>query len=226
MKLALDTSQTSGSIALADADKLLYSAYFDLRITHSETLMPAIDAAIKTCKARPEDISELYVCMGPGSFTGLRIGLATAKGIAYGRDLPVYGFDALRMTAFPCMLSGKKILAVIDARMKQIYAALFNPDLSILQAPSVLDPQELLDWDLSAAVVTGSAAALVRPMLEEAELGLSYAPRYFRIPKAEVLFSLAALLPSQSFRGKELFDLEPLYLRESTAQIKLQQNKA
>lgn len=225
MKLALDTSQTSGSIALADADKLLYSAYFDLRITHSETLMPAIDAAIKTCGASPKEISELYVCLGPGSFTGLRIGLATAKGMAYGLDLPVYGFDALQLTAFPCILSNKKILAVIDARMKQVYAALYNPDLSVLQAPRVLDPQELLDWDLSGTVVTGSAVALVRPLLEKANLASSYAPKYFRIPKADVLFALPALLPPQVYRGEKLFDLEPLYLRESTAQIKHQQKK-
>ena len=79
MKLALDTSQSSGSIALSEAGKLLYSAYFDIRVTHSETLMPAIDSALKVCGKSPQDLVELLVCIGPGSFTGLRIGLATVK---------------------------------------------------------------------------------------------------------------------------------------------------
>jgi len=223
LKLALDTSQSSGSIALAKADQLLYSAYFDLRVTHSETLMPAIDAALIACKASPKDLSQLYVCLGPGSFTGLRIGLATVKGIAYALDIPVLGYNSLQLAALPCTIANRKILSVIDARMKEIYAALLNPDLSILHAPRVLSPEAILEWDLQDCIVTGSGTEIVRKVLEEAGSKVTYAPQYVRIPRAEALYALDELVPGQSYDKDTLAELEPLYLRESTAQIKRQQ---
>lgn len=223
MKLALDTSQSFGSIALAEAGKLLYSAYFDIRITHSETLMPAIDSALKICGKSPQDLTELFVCMGPGSFTGLRIGLATVKGIAYGLGLPVKAYNSLQLSALPCTISGKKILSVIDARMQEIYAALYQPDLSIIHAASVLSPLQILDWDITDAIVTGSGAELIREKLDTADIHTEYAPAYLRTPRAEGLFSLAEILPSPSYEGEALSQLVPLYLRESTAQVKRQQ---
>jgi len=223
LKLALDTSQSSGSIALATVDQLLYSAYFDLRVTHSETLMPAIDAALKACKASPKQLSQLYVCMGPGSFTGLRIGLATVKGIAYALGIPVLGYTSLHLAALPCGIANRKILSVIDAKMKEIYAAMYNPDLSILHEPRVLSPDAILEWDLQDCIVTGSGTEIVRKVLEEAGKKVSYAPQYFRIPRAEALYSLAELVPAQNYDQVTLAELEPLYLRESTAQIKRQQ---
>ncbi len=223
MKLALDTSQSSGSIALSEAGKLLYSAYFDIRVTHSETLMPAIDSALKVCGKNPGDITQLFVCIGPGSFTGLRIGLATVKGIAYGLGVPVKAYNSLQLSALPCTISGKKILSVIDARMKEVYAALYHPDLSIIQAPKVLAPIDILQWDLRDAIITGSGTGIIRKVLEAEAIVAEYAPDYFCIPRAEGLFSLAALLPSPGYEGDTLSDLEPLYLRESTAQVKRQQ---
>lgn len=222
MKLALDSSQNSGSIALSEAGTLLYSAYFDIRITHSETLMPAIDGALKVCGKSPQDISELFVCIGPGSFTGLRIGLATVKGIAYGLGIPVKAYNSLELSALPCTISGKKILSIIDARMKEIYAALYHPGLSIIEAPRVLSPLDLTGWEIQGAIITGSGAELVRKALVAEGIMAEYAPDYFRTPRAEGLFSLAEILPSSSYEGDSLSDLEPLYLRESTAQIKRQ----
>lgn len=220
MKLALDTSQNSGSIALSEAGKLLYSAYFDIRVTHSETLMPAIDNALKVCGKSPRDLSELFVCIGPGSFTGLRIGLATIKGIAYGLGIPVKAYNSLQLSALPCTIGCKNILSVIDARMKEVYAALYYPDLSIIQAPGTFSPLDIHDWDFENAIITGNGADIIRKSLEAEGIKAEYAPDYFCIPKAEGLFSLASLLPSPSYEGEALAELEPLYLRESTAQIK------
>ena len=222
MKLALDTSQSSGSIALSDAGQLLYSAYFDIRVTHSETLMPVIDSAIRLCGKSPRELSELLVCISPGSFTGLRIGLATVKGIAYGLGIPVQAYNSLQLSALPCTISGKSILSVIDARMKEIYAALYHPDLSIIRAPRVMSPKDILTWDITGAIITGSGTQLIRKTLEDKGIAAEYAPDFFRIPRAEGLFSLAELLPSASYAADALSELEPLYLRESSAQVKRQ----
>ncbi len=226
MRLALDTSQRSGSIALADAQKLLYSAYFDLRITHSETLMPQIDHALKICGLSPEDLSEIYVCIGPGSFTGLRIGLATAKGIAFALKIPVITGDSLQLTALPCLISGRKILSVIDARMKEVYAALYDHQLNEIVPPQVITPSELAKWDLSDSIVIGSGTELLKPILEQSGLALDFAPGYYQVPKAEGLFDLALISPPDIYYKDELAELEPLYLRESTAQIKRRKSKA
>lgn len=222
MKLALDTSQSSGSIALAEAGQLMYSAYFDIRVTHSETLMPAIDSALKLCGKSPQDISQLFVCIGPGSFTGLRIGLATVKGMAYGLGVPVKAYNSLQLSALACTLSGKNILSVLDARMQEIYAALYHPDLSLIQAPRVLSPLDILAWDISGAIITGSGTEIIRESLNTKGIEAEYAPDYFRIPRAEGLFSLAEMLPSPGYAGDALTELEPQYLRESTAQVKRQ----
>ncbi|HNQ44051.1 MAG TPA: tRNA (adenosine(37)-N6)-threonylcarbamoyltransferase complex dimerization subunit type 1 TsaB, partial [Candidatus Cloacimonadota bacterium] len=117
MILALDSSQSAGSLALMDAGRLVYSAWFDIRITHSETLMPQLDAAFKLCGYSQKDLSGIVLCNGPGSFTGLRIGLATAKGIAFGLGIPVTTFNSLQLAALNCLPAGTNILALIDAKM-------------------------------------------------------------------------------------------------------------
>jgi tRNA threonylcarbamoyladenosine biosynthesis protein TsaB len=220
LKLAIDSSQSSGSIALQDNGRLVYSAYFDLRVTHSETLMPAIDNALKLSGKSPEALSEIYVSMGPGSFTGLRIGLATAKGIAFARKIPVLAFNSLQMAAYPCTISGKRILSVIDAKMKEIYAALYEPDLTPIISPQVMAPNDLIAWDLEDCIITGSATEIVSEILRDSSVSAQIAPPLFHISKAEMLFALAEILPPMRYDADALAELEPYYLRESTAQIK------
>ena len=218
MKLAIDSAQTSGSIALHDGTKLLYSAYFDIRVTHSETLMPAIDAALRLCGIKPVDLQEIYVCEGPGSFTGLRIGVATAKGIAYAGQLPVITHNSLEMLALSCTSAHKNILCVIDAKMNECYAALYDPDLRVIIPPKVLGLKDILVLPISGSIVCGSAANALMPYAEE--IGLHFAPALLNIPRAENLIYLEDYHPGKRYEGKLLADLEPNYLRESTAQIK------
>ncbi len=221
MKLALDTSQTSGSIALWDSGRVVYSAYFDLSITHSETLMPQVDHALRFCGFRPSDIESVLLAIGPGSFTGLRIGLATAKGIAYGLKIPLLNFSTLRLCALPRYGCGRNILAVMDARMKEVYAALYDENLNELVPPSVCAPREIASWDLGEAYLLGSGALLVEKELNNKE------PRLIQVPhqpaNAAGLFTLAGLFPQPGIHDlNELAALEPQYLRDSTAQLRRQ----
>lgn len=220
MKLAIDSSQSSGSIAISDQGRLLYSAFFDIRITHSETLMPTLDSAMKLCGFTPEDIEEISVCLGPGSFTGLRIGLATAKGIAFARGIDVLGYNSLELAAVPCLITGKRILTLIDAKMKELYAAAFDEKLNCIVSPRVISPTDILDWDINSSILTGSAVPQVRKLLEDKGIMAEYAPDFMLAPKAELLFSLPAYLKPRVYSGLSLADLEPLYIRKSTAQIR------
>lgn len=219
MKLALDTTLSSGSIALADGERILYSAFFDIRITHSETLMPAVDHALKFCSVRREELQEVYVCSGPGSFTGLRIGLATAKGIAYGLNIPLFAFSSLELAALGASGLDKPILAVIDAKMKEVYYALYDCELKELMAPQVGKPEVLAALEMDDFILCGSGTPLVMPILNEAKRKYCRLDPLFYTPNAAGLFSLGNKLPEKLIK-QDLAALEPLYVRDSTAQIK------
>ena len=217
--LAIDSSQSSGSIALKSGDRVVYSANFDIKITHSETLMPAIDHAITFCGAAKKDLEAVYICNGPGSFTGLRIGLATAKGIAFGLNIPLYAFSSLQLCALPATGLGKNILGCIDAKMKEVYFALYSTDFQELIAPQVISPAELAKLDMGEFILCGSASPIMEPLLTAS--GAKFYPMnaLLQIPNAAGLFMLGEFFPAQN-TPRNIADLEPLYLRESTAQIR------
>ncbi|MDD4310803.1 MAG: tRNA (adenosine(37)-N6)-threonylcarbamoyltransferase complex dimerization subunit type 1 TsaB [Candidatus Cloacimonetes bacterium] len=219
MKLAIDSSQSSGSIALCSGERVIYSAYFDIKITHSETLMPAIDFALKFCGATQTDLKEVYVCQGPGSFTGLRIGLATAKGIAFGLGIPLFAFSSLELGAQPLTGLGKNIVCAIDAKMKELYYALYDPLLNELSKPSIISPRQFVQLGLQDFILCGSATELLCPLLKDAKLNFYPVDDRLYIPSAAGLFTLGKLLP-QKHVPQDVENLEPDYLRESTAQIK------
>lgn len=219
MKLALDTTLSSGSIALAEDMRVVYSVFFDIRITHSETLMPAIDHALKFCGIAKQELNEIYVCSGPGSFTGLRIGLATAKGIAFGLNIPLYAYSSLELAALGASGLDKPILAVIDAKMKEIYYALYDSELREIIAPRVGKPEELADLEVADFILCGSGTELAKQYLEGHNRMFRQLDSHFFIPNAAGLFALGTKLP-EKLVPQDLAALEPLYIRDSTAQIK------
>lgn len=221
MKLALDTTQNSGSIALATGERLLYSAFFDIRITHSETLMPAIDHALGFCGVSKTDLREIYVCNGPGSFTGLRIGLATAKGIAFGLSIPLYAYSSLELAALSASGLGRNILVAVDAKMREIYYAAYSSDLKEIISPRVAKPEELGKLELDDFILCGSAFERHAPLAEFSGCRASMLSPAHQFIGAAGLFYLAEKLPDKH-TAQNLADLEPLYIRESTAQAKLQ----
>lgn len=223
MKIAIDSSQTSGSIAIHDGQRLVFSEYFDIRVTHSETLMPSLDKALKLCGFSPQDIDTVYVCSGPGSFTGLRIGIATAKGIAYALDIPVHTYNSLELNALACTPYRGNILSIIDAKMQECYAALYDARLNEIMAPAVLKPDDILSWPIEGSIVCGSAAQLLQPYATQKQLVM--ANPMHNIPKAEALFFLYQYSQAKIYEGKALAELEPFYLRDSTAQIKANQKQ-
>ncbi len=215
--LALDASRPTGSIALQEDGRLLYAASFGVDITHSETLMPQVEHALKLCGKQPEDITEVLLCNGPGSFTGLRIGLATAKGIAFGLKIPLAAYNSLEVSALQRWHCGKHILCVLDAKMGQVYAALYNEEMAEIIAPTVCDPAQVLDWDVGEAYLVGDGAHLVKSVAG-LEVPKAVSASY---NVAAALFALREVCGAKlTYDFDALAKLEPFYLRESTAQIK------
>mgnify|MGYP000302578016 CR=1 FL=1 len=123
--LAVDTAGKTAGVALLQDDRLLYEVYLDAGMTHSETLMPMIDTCLKMCGMTCADIDLYGVNAGPGSFTGLRIGLAAVKGLAFPRETLCAPVSTLEALAAAHTGEGT-VLCALDARRAQVYSAAFD----------------------------------------------------------------------------------------------------
>ena len=123
--LAYETSAKAASVALMDGDKLLGESYQNTGLTHSQTLLPMAQDLIKSCGYTPQQVQAVAVAAGPGSFTGIRIGVAAAKGFAWGKETPCYGVSTLEAMALNLGMYDGYVVSVMDARRSQVYTATF-----------------------------------------------------------------------------------------------------
>ncbi len=123
--LAVDTAGKSAAVAVLRDDTLLYEANCNNGLTHSETLLPMIDAALRASGLAVADLDVLGVTAGPGSFTGLRIGLSVVKGLALPRQTPCAGVSTLAALTYGCVGEGT-VVGALDARRGQVYWAAFD----------------------------------------------------------------------------------------------------
>jgi len=130
--LALETSAKSVSAAVTEDGVLLAHAYQNTGLTHSRTLMPLVDAMLKNSGLTAGDMDLIAVAAGPGSFTGLRIGVSAAKGLAWTLDLPCCGVSTLEAMAQNLRHMDAVIICAMDARRNQIYNAVFDASLGQL----------------------------------------------------------------------------------------------
>ena len=126
LTLAFETSAKAASVALLDGEALLGESYQNTGLTHSQTLLSMAEDLIASCGYTPRQIEAVAVAAGPGSFTGVRIGVAAAKGFAWGRELPCYGVSTLEAMALHLGVHAGYVLAVMDARRNQVYTATFH----------------------------------------------------------------------------------------------------
>ncbi len=124
--LSIDTSTASGSIALLEDDRLLAELTTCIQKTHAERLLPSIKNLLDSVGIKIEDVDGFALTIGPGSFTGLRIGLAAIKGFAWSLNKPVVGVSTLEALAMNIPYSDKPICPILDARKKEVYAAIYK----------------------------------------------------------------------------------------------------
>ena len=130
--LAFETSAKAASVALMQDEKIIGSSYQNTGLTHSQTLMVMAEDLLKQCGFAPSNVSHVAVAAGPGSFTGVRIGVAAAKGFAWGRRIPCYGTSTLESMALNLGIYEGTVCAVMDARRNQVYNALFKAEKGVL----------------------------------------------------------------------------------------------
>ena len=131
--LAFETSAKAASAALLEDGKLLGESYQNTGLTHSQTLMVMAENLLSQCGKTAEDVTAVAVAAGPGSFTGVRIGVAAAKGFAWGREIPCYGVSTLEAMALSLGAFQGYVCPCMDARRSQVYNALFYVNQGALE---------------------------------------------------------------------------------------------
>ena len=188
MILALESSATACSVALTRDGELIAHAYQHSGLTHSRTLLPMVNNVLTSCGESMEHVDVVAVAAGPGSFTGLRIGVATAKGLAWAGDKDCAPCSTLESMAWPLAhMEGKVIVCAMDARRSQVYNAIFLAKdgklerLSGDRAISLADLAEELKNIENEKIVVGDGAKLCYNVVSEMGISLTLAPEHLRM---------------------------------------------
>jgi len=225
--LALDTSTAQVSVAIGDRGAVLGSVQLAGGRRHAEQLAPAIEYLRGECGVELGHVAAIAVGTGPGLFTGLRVGVTTAKVMAQALRIPVVGVPSLDLVAYPLRHTERTIVAVLDARRREVFAARYQPVPGGVQRVSdyaVHAPAELVA-DLAADVGESPHGLLLAgdgidrfrddfAALEHAEL----AGPEFASPSVAALVALATAHAERE-EFEQPADLRPLYLRQSDAEI-------
>lgn len=228
--LALETSAKAVSAAVAEDGKILCCGYQDTGLTHSRTLMPIVEGILKNTELTVSQMDAIAVAAGPGSFTGIRIGVAAAKGLAFAADKPAIGVSTLAAMARNVAHVDGLIVCAMDARRQQIYNALFSARDGLLTR---LTPDRAVSLEEVAAQVAamdetritlvGDGAALCRQSFAQAGIPCRMAPPHLVMQNASSV-ALEALELAGKGQLQSAQSLQPVYLRPPHA-VKLKDRR-
>ena len=221
--LAFETSAKSCAAALHDSRGLLAESYQNSGLTHSQTLMVMAEDLLKVCGKSAADVTALAVAAGPGSFTGVRIGVSAAKGFAWGAEKPVYGVSTLEAMALGLGVMDGHICCCMDARRKQVYNAIFLAEDGKLtrvcedRAIALAELKQELEHIDGPIYLVGDGAALAHKTLSADIPELILPPEHRRQQRASGV-ALAALEAIERGESGDGAALQPNYLRLSQAE--------
>lgn len=224
--LAIDTSATAASVAVAEEDKIIGEYFINTSLTHSQTLIPMVEQLLNSISLPVKDLDAVAVNAGPGSFTGVRIGVAAVKGIAFADELPCIAVSTLESMAYNMLDSDCVVCAVMDARCNQVYNAMFRINgksverLTDDRALSLEDLKRELERIDEKIVLVGDGTAIMEKYLNGMLSNVVSAPINKRIQNAS---STAMLACKMLKNGKTISsdELMPVYLRLPQAQREL-----
>lgn len=220
--LAVDTSTTHGSVALLENTKLLVEVNSVSNLTHSERLLPAVDLALRQKKVTIKDLDAFAVSVGPGSFTGIRIGLSTMKSFALASGKPIAPVSTLKALALKLKFPHNRLLApLLDARKGEVYAALFeakNAQLTEIVSQGVYSPDGFFSLCPPHRIISfiGNGVDVWKhKIFEYFKDKARFASRTLFIGYEVGLLGYTAL---KKGKGLNFREVEPLYFRRSQAE--------
>jgi tRNA threonylcarbamoyladenosine biosynthesis protein TsaB len=225
--LGIDTSTSCGSVGLTDDGEVIADYLLNISVTHSERLLGAIEFVLKEARCNIENIDGLAISIGPGSFTGLRIGVSTIKGLAFTTGKPVVGVSTLDALASQIATTPYLICPILDARKSEVYTAFYRYEkgnfLKRLSTDQTLPPEELVKRIKEQTIFLGDGIKTYGEFLLKSLPSLAIFPP---APLHIAHGSMVAKLGSELLQKGEYLDLAtfaPIYIRPSEAEIKWQE---
>lgn len=223
--LGIDTSTMTGSVGLIDDDRPLSQYSLSIEVTHSERLMDTIDRLLEGVRIKLDAVDGFAISTGPGSFTGLRIGLGTVKGLCMATGKYAAAVPTLEALASNMPFCCHTICPILDARKKQVYTALFKYDetgcIIRLTDDMVISPELLIERIRGSVVFLGDGVYVYKDLLNAHFRGHAYfAPVNTMLPSG---LSVARIGLSKLKKGETIQKTEvPVYIRKSEAEMRLE----
>jgi len=225
--LGIDTSTSCGSVGLIDNGEVIADYLLNISITHSERLLGAIELVLKEAHCNMESLDGWAISLGPGSFTGLRIGVSTIKGLAFATGKPVTGVSTLDVLASQMATTPYLICPILDARKQEVYTAFYRYEkgntLKRLSPHQAIRPEDLIKKINEKTIFPGDGVKTYRNFLLNSLSSLViFPPAPLHFPHG----SMVAKLGSELLQKGECLDLAtftPIYIRPSEAEIKWQE---
>jgi tRNA threonylcarbamoyladenosine biosynthesis protein TsaB len=222
--LGIDTSTMTGGAALLKGEELVGESILNIRTTHSERLIPALDELLGHARVQLQDVGLISVVTGPGSFTGLRIGLATAKGFGYALGIPLVGVTTLEAFGWQFQVFPGIVVALIDARRRSAFWQAFQGGEGLTE-PGHGSLEDVLGWCAAQVgaqfLFVGDGAVNYREELDAALPGAVFPPASLSLlrPSAAAHLGYRRFLAGQA---SDAFALKPTYMRLTEAERKWQ----
>ncbi len=221
--LAIDTATTTAGVAVSNGPLLLAETSIVRKETHSKHLMGMIDYTLQLAGVQIDQIEGVAYCEGPGSFTGLRIGLSVVKGLAFVGNKPVVGISSLEALAAQTIKDSRLICTLLDARNKEVYAARYrwqDDRLVCVVTPQSMGPREFLETVTEPCIFVGDGALRYQGMIEK-RIGknATFASPFHNVIHASTIARLSA----SHFSEGEVGDIQtatPHYIRKSYAEAR------
>ena len=221
--LGIDTSTMAANVAVLEDDKLICEYTVNTKKTHSQKLMPMIENMLKLSDIEIKDINAIGICVGPGSFTGLRIGMATAKAMAHVNNIPLIGVNSLEVLGANMDICNKKVCSILDAQRNQVYTCkyIFEDNKSkALEEINIMPIDDLLEELASTNeewVIVGEAVYKYKEKIE-AISNITISSPSNNITKASSLCVVAKDKFEQNIEVHNCYDINPMYIRKSQAE--------
>ncbi|HHT97980.1 MAG TPA: tRNA (adenosine(37)-N6)-threonylcarbamoyltransferase complex dimerization subunit type 1 TsaB [Clostridiales bacterium] len=227
--LALDSSGLVASVALVTEDELLAEYTVNYKKTHSQTLLPMLGEIVTMIGLDLSEIDAIAVSSGPGSFTGLRIGSATAKGLGYALDKPIISVPTLDALAYNLYGTDKIICPIMDARRKQVYTGLYefnNNDFKVVMKSSITGIMDIIKEinNINKEVIfIGDAVPIYKEMIKDnIKPSFSFSPSHLSRQRAGAVGALSIDYYKNN-KTETSFEHAPVYLRLSQAERELKE---
>ena len=220
--LGIETSTKTGSVAIISDEGIIAQYSLNIEVTHSERLMATVDRVLKDTGIQMRQFDGFSIAIGPGSFTGLRIGLSTIKGLAFATGKPVAAVPTLKALAWSLPYSAYPICPLLDARKNEVYAALYAFNGSVLTqvlTERVVALTKLAGQLKGKTIFTGEASRLFRTeIMKNFGDAALFAPHSVSLPSAAAVAEIGLEMIKNGKRA-DPDSLSPMYIRRPEAEV-------